>query len=351
MPIYSIAIIQFDEISPSISTTDSVGSSVANQTYTISTSAVPIAIQVDDDDADFDDGFIDPPGNSTSANNQLIAEPVTIIGVTYGPSTSGGAPQDQIELEFAFTTSDGDTFYVVRINGTNVGLSGPTLPQPGQVFTVDTVSDGVDTPYDQIPCFADGTMIRTPNGEVAVESLKAGDLVATVDAGLKPLVRVMSCHLSARALKARRNLRPIVFQAGSVGNAREMRLSPQHRLLASGWMAELHFGEPQVLIPARACVNGTTVTVERPTRDVRYFHLLFEDHQLVYSDGAITESLYPGHNVARPAHPAGLKELGALFGPALRARDTAILVRPMVPTHEASLLANAMLGAGNGATR
>lgn len=339
MAVYTISIIEFDDVTPAFSTTDTVGSSVVGQTFSIASGATPIAIQVDDDDLDFDDGFIDPPGNSTGANNQLIAEPVTINGNSYGPATMGGTPTDQIELEFAFTTTDGDSYYVVRINGVNVGLSGATLPQAGQTFTISAASDGVDTPYDDIPCFADGTLILTPDGPVAVENLTAGDRVETFDNGPQPLLDVTSTRLSENTLRSEPNLRPIVFQPGIFGNTREMRLSPQHRVLVRGWNAELHFGEPQVLAPAKALLNGKTVTVERPHRAVTYFHLLFEDHQLVFSDGAVTESLYPGFKSDRDDHAEGLKELSRLFGPDFVSGGRPRFVRPVLSVREATTLA------------
>ena len=339
VPVYSIAIIEFDDVSPAFTTTDTVGGSVVGNTYTIAGGAAPIAIFVDDDDPDFDDGFIDPPGNTTAANNQLIAEPVTINGVAYGPPVSGGTPEDQIELEFAFTTTDGDTYYVVRINGANVGLSGPTLPQAGQTFTIASSSDAQDTPYDAIPCFVAGTRILTPFGFAPVDGLQAGDLVVTVDDGPQPLVRNLTTSVSRARMAAMPALRPIVFAPGAAGNDTEMRISPQHRVLVTGWRAELLFGEPQVLVPAKALVNGRNVRISASDRDVCYHHLLFDRHQLVISDGAVTESLYPGGRVARGTRVEGLREFAALFGvdKGVTAGVSAP-VRPMVAMREARAL-------------
>ncbi|MEM9426140.1 MAG: Hint domain-containing protein [Pseudomonadota bacterium] len=339
MPVYSIAIIAFDDVSPAFSTTETVGGSVDGDTFTIASGAEPITIRIDDDDAEFDDGFIDPPGNSTGANNQLVAEPVTINGVSYGPPSAGGTPQDQVELEFAFTTTDGDTYYVVRIDGVNVGLSGPTLPQPGQTFTIDSTSDGEDAPYDDIPCFVSGTLIDTPMGERPVETLEPGDLVETVDDGPQPLLRNLSTVLSRDRLGAMPNLRPIHFAPDTVGNTRAMRLSPQHRVLIRGWRAELLFGETEVLVPAKALVNGRDVRIVPPTVRITYHHLLFDRHQLVISDGAITESLYPQGAIARGTEVQALREFAALFGTdPVGERPSALLVRPVITMRDAQVL-------------
>ena len=91
---FSIGIIQFADVTPGFSTTDTVGGSVEGDTFSVSGTAEPIAIFIDDDDYEFDDGFIDPPGNLTGANNQLVAEPVVINGIAYGPATSGGTRKE-----------------------------------------------------------------------------------------------------------------------------------------------------------------------------------------------------------------------------------------------------------------
>ena len=327
MPLFTIGLIQFDDITPGFTTTDTVGNSVTGDTFAVSASAQPITVIIEDDDNEFDDGFIDPPNNSTGGNNQLVAEPVTINGVTYGPAISGGTPQDQIELEFAFTTTDGDTFFVVRIEGVNVGLSGPELPSAGLTFTVDTPSDGEDEPYGDIPCFCEGTEIDTPSGPVVVEKLSAGDLVTTLDNGPQPILRVALRAVSVAQQVSDPSLRPVVFHVGALGNDRVLRVSQQHRVLISGWPSEINFGCEQVLVPSKALVNFKTITIAPPDEERRYFHLLFADHQLVRSDGIITESLFPG---AEGAYPEGVREFEKLF--------QCSTVRPVVRTRDARVL-------------
>jgi len=339
VPVFSIAIIEFDDLTPGFSTTETVGGSVVGDTYTVAGGATPITLRIEDDDTEFDDGFIDPPNNTTGGNNQLVAEPVTVNGVNYGPPTTGGTPRDQVELEFAFTTSDGDTYYVVRIAGQNVGLTGPTLPQAGQTFTISSTSDGQDDPYSDIPCFVAGTRIETPFGERCVEVLDAGDLVETVDDGPQRLLANLSTTVSAARMSELPELRPIHFDQGAIGNARAMRLSPQHRVLVRGWQAELYFGESEVLVPAKALVNGTDIRIVEPVSSVQYHHLLFNKHQLVISDGAVTESLFPGGSLAQGRDLMGLREFAALFGTELVGTvRSAALVRPVIATREAQAL-------------
>ena len=103
MATFFVGIIAFDDITPTPSVTETVSEL---GTFTVSTTAVPITLVIDDDDPEFDDGFIDPPGFSTGANNQTLVDPVTVNGTTF----PAGA---QVELEFSVTTTDGDLFHYV----------------------------------------------------------------------------------------------------------------------------------------------------------------------------------------------------------------------------------------------
>jgi hypothetical protein len=62
--------------------------------------------------------------------------------------------------------------------------------------------------------------------------------------------------------------------------------------LISGWRAELLFGEDEVLVPAKALVSDRSIFFERGGY-VDYYHILFDTHEIIYSDGVPTESLFP----------------------------------------------------------
>ena len=58
-------------------------------------------------------------------------------------------------------------------------------------------------------------------------------------------------------------------------------------------MTHLHFGEAEVLAPAKSLVDELGVTVAYGGM-VTYFHMLFERHQIVIANGAPSESFFPG---------------------------------------------------------
>jgi hypothetical protein len=141
---------------------------------------------------------------------------------------------------------------------------------------------------DFIPCFARGTIIDTPSGPQFVETLRVGDLVLTADHGAQPLI-----WTGGRVVDGMGSLAPIRFATGALGNLRPLLVSPQHRILVSGWRAELNFGQPEILVPAKGLVNDTTIR-PAPMRHVSYHHLLFERHEIVISEGIESESFHPG---------------------------------------------------------
>jgi len=152
----------------------------------------------------------------------------------------------------------------------------------------------VDAERDQAPhCFAAGTKIATVRGEVAVQDLQAGDIVLTMDSGLKPIQ-----WIGGREVSGLGKFAPIRFQAGAIGNVRDLVVSPMHRILVRGLKANPGFGESEMLVPARQLVDGDQIIID-PVDRVEYFHILFDQHELVFSDGAATESFYPGAKVLR----------------------------------------------------
>lgn len=137
-------------------------------------------------------------------------------------------------------------------------------------------------------CFAAGTQIDTPDGNVAIETLKAGDLVQTMDHGVQ-VIR----WIGFSTVPATGKFAPIVICKGALGNSRELAVSPQHRMLLSGWKAELMFGKSEVLCAATHLVNGDTI-YRREGGEVEYFHMLFDSHEIVFAEGCPTESFHPG---------------------------------------------------------
>jgi len=148
--------------------------------------------------------------------------------------------------------------------------------------------------------FLAGTHLTLAGGEQRrVEQLSVGDLVLTRDHGPRP-VRWIG-QQTRRAVGA---AAPIRIAAGTLNAARDLRLSPQHRLFIWQRRDELGTGRSEVLVRADLLVNGTTVTRE-PGGHVDSFQILFDGHEIIFAEGIAVESLLVTSEI-RARLPAGL---------------------------------------------
>lgn len=265
-----------------------------------------------------------------------------------------------IDLLANDVNNTGGTLSISQINGQAVAAGDTVTLNSGQQIqlnadgTIDIIADSDEESFsfnyevtsssgqsdigfvnvDQVPCFVAGTLIKTPRGDVPVEDLQAGDLVVTKDNGAQPLRWTGRRNVSATGHYA-----PIRIAANTFGRHRNLLLSPLHRVLIRDSLSEVLFGEPEVLVAARDLVNDLSVRrIEGGT--VTYVHILFDQHQVVYSEGLETESFLPGPQITKSFEAEIVEEIytlfpeidlstGAGYGPA---------ARPCLKPYEARLL-------------
>lgn len=155
-----------------------------------------------------------------------------------------------------------------------VDFAGPSQPRIGGSTAV-------------VRSFAAQTRLLVAGGARRVEDLRIGDRVLTADRGLQPLRWVGQAMTDGRGMAA-----PVCISAGALGNAAELIVAPEHRVLLSGLQARERFGSNEVLVPARQLVDGDRIFVT-PQAEVTYHQILFDRHELVFAEGALCESLLP----------------------------------------------------------
>lgn len=136
--------------------------------------------------------------------------------------------------------------------------------------------------HGHAPCYCPGTRIETDRGEVAIEALRIGDRVATLDGGFEPIRWIGRRSYAGRFVAGRRDLLPVTIRAGALGEGlprRDLRVSPNHALYLEG-----------CLIPASALVNGISVVQARGDDEVDYIHVELERHAAILAEGAPAES-------------------------------------------------------------
>ena len=262
-----------------------------------------------------------------SGNDILLGgdgnDTLTHTGTSTG-NLVGGAGDDTIHAggftDFVDGGTGTDTLYVPV--GSTIS---PFSPTGGNVTTPDGQSFtylNIENVF--IECFTAGTVIRTPSGEIPIETLSIGDKVTTLDHGNRPIK-----WIGKRTVPAQGNLAPILFAKGAIGNTRELLVSPQHRILINNWRAELLFGEAEVLVAAKHLVNDKDIC-RVIGGDVTYIHIMFDQHEIVFAEGAPSESFYPGQTSMSQMETEVRDEIFKIF-PELEKLDPTLCYPPARP--------------------
>ncbi len=283
---------------------DEVGAQAAGTpifTLTLKPGATGTRIEVNDDDSVFDE--VD--------GNQTLAAALNLDGTNYASGTSVNTAYDLIN------TTTGHKMTSIHFGGDGYqqgaidGMISTVQLVPGVNYTFDTerTSHTMNNQYDDyVACFCTGTMIETAHGPVAVENLKAGDLIKTADNGMQPLDWVGS-----RTVRGAGAFAPVRLQKGYLGLDRDLWVSQQHRILFEGMQTQLMFGAEGAFVAARHLCDGQNAAIV-DVPDVTYFHLMFARHQVVFANGIATESFLP--------------ELAGLYGLGAEAMDELMALFP-----------------------
>ncbi|AUH62840.1 Hint domain-containing protein [Paracoccus zhejiangensis] len=221
---------------------------------------------------------------------------------------------------------------------------------PQNYSTVQSILDDIvhapkyDVSIDDLSvCFLAGTLIATPGGERAVESLRPGDLVLTRDHGPQPLVWTGRTAIDADRLDRNPNLRPIRIAAGALGERlprRDLCVSPQHRILvhdADGTeylAAALHLW--------RAGLPGVTPLTDGVPFDL--VHIACARHEVIRAEGAATESFFTGPMAIRALSAEDRSDLTRAFPSLATGENPMTPARPFLKRKEVAALVEGAQG-------
>ena len=238
-----------------------------------------------------------------------LAEPEPVLlalargpsGLTLAEGPDAGAPV-ALEALLTLMAPSGVMVEAVLLAGPRGAMLHPLSPLPARV---DHALIGVDRGAAEgrvaaLACaaFARGTRITLASGEQRpIEDLAPGMRVLTRDAGARPVRWV---GLSTQ--RAEGAMAPVVIEAGALGNARALVLSPAHRLFVWQRRDVLGLGRAEVAVRAGQLVNGASVR-RAEGGFVDYAQILFDDHHVIYAEGIAAESLMLDPRT-RPALPA-----------------------------------------------
>lgn len=313
---------------------DNVSTGAGNDTITTGAGADTIDAGDGDDVITFSEGdSIDGGDGNDTFTVEDLGEPTNgVITITGGDGNE--APVDPVAQTGGDILRLGDLADLSTLVQTSDGINASGNETFSGTVELDDGTTLNFSGIEQVICFTPGTNIATPHGSRPIETLRVGDMVVTRDHGMQPIRWIQQ-----RTVPAMDKFAPIRLRPGVVtGLERDLLVSPQHRMLFQGYRAELLFGESEVLMPATHLIDDKMVTREEGGF-VTYIHMMFDEHEVVYAEGAATESFHPGEVGLTGVTDAAREELFTLF-PQLRSdpKGYGRTARRSLKKHESQML-------------
>lgn len=215
---------------------------------------------------------------TVGADGGQFANAITNLGTADRVEVGGGVSFDSAVLAGTTLTLKNGASPVFSFTDVALESGTPAL------FAVGTDA-GSGNHFVEVACFAAGTRIATPDGEVAVETLAPDDRVQLAAGGVASVVWVGRRRVNCLRHPRPASVWPVRIAAGAFAPGvpcRDLLLSPDHAVLANG-----------VLIPIKHLINAATVTQEQRD-EVTYFHVELDRHELLLANGLAAESFLRG---------------------------------------------------------
>ncbi len=265
--------------------------------------------------------------------------------IVFGPASASAA--NTLSLDGNGPASFGGTITGIGANDT-IDLGGSVLPTPSsasnitlnfntstdQLTLTDSVSGTLYTDRLQfagvvpgtfavslvngtivitdIPCFAAGTKILTPRGQIAVEHLAIGDdVISARDGNVRKIIWTGQRRINLRQHPHPEKVTPVVIRAGAFGPGmpkRDLSLSPDHALFID-----------QHLIEVKNLLNGATIFQNNACATIDYHHIELDQHDALFAEGLAAESYLESGNRGNFSADASPIALHADFVTACRA--------------------------------
>ncbi|MFT8723145.1 MAG: Hint domain-containing protein [Acetobacter malorum] len=251
--------------------------------------------------------------NFTTGGGTLVLNAgVTVINLSGTTITGYDPAKDTIELQNTEAAISG---YNIADNGGNsrtitlMGTDGKAVAS----YTV-TIADGANVPagvYSNAvnsqdlatnplkityangntyigACFLSGSMIRTADGEIAVEDVRIGDEVIAFDWRnntdiVRPVVWVGKTHVKVQhGLPDDEAGWPVRILKDAIADGvpyKDMLITAEHCLFFK-----------DRFVPVRMLVNGVSIFYDKSITSYDYYHVETEQHSVITADGMLTES-------------------------------------------------------------
>ncbi|KXV62618.1 hypothetical protein AD949_10170 [Acetobacter orleanensis] len=233
--------------------------------------------------------YINDSGDKANAGN------VVLNGVSQN-TIFGIANLTAKPVSAVYTPNSDDTSYTLTVKLTNgqTVTYGSITPAAGYVpSTTKIVEDPSNHGWliedgNFTACFLSGSMIRTPNGDVAIENISLGTQISVFDwknnrEVTRSVVWVAKAHTTARSsVPVDEAGYPVRVLKNAISDGvpyKDMLITPEHCL----------FFEER-FVPVRMLVNGRSIFYDTSITSYDYYHVETEEHSVITADGMLTES-------------------------------------------------------------
>jgi ELWxxDGT repeat protein len=165
--------------------------------------------------------------------------------------------------------------------GTSASITFVSLTPAANIPDTLPATSGDAIPYYQVLCFREGTRIRTPDGDVAIEELAIGDAVLTYEGAARPIRWIGHRRVDCRYHPRPEAERPVRIRRGAFGDGMpqaDLFLSPDHAVYAES-----------ALVPVKYLIDGDAIE-QIAADEVTYFHIELDTHDVVLAEGLPAET-------------------------------------------------------------
>jgi hypothetical protein len=213
-----------------------------------------------------------------ASSNWLVTTDTSIDSTTI----DGFAAGDTIDITGFTAATTGTVAGGTKLVLTNGGGVHETLTFGASVSSfIVTTGPGISGTDLTTLCFCAGTLIGTPDGEVQVEKLKAGDMVLTAHNGPRAVRWIGRGKVLATRGKRTAATPVIVRRCALADNVPNQDL---HVTKAHGLYID------DVLIPVEFLVNHRTILWDDRAQEVEIYHVELDRHDVLLANGAGAES-------------------------------------------------------------
>ncbi len=271
----------------------------------------------------------------------VMAGDSAATGIITGFVGPGGLPNTidlpGVSYDAAMPVSFDTTNDVLTLGGGSFDVQATFTLAPGTTIAPQTARDALGG-TEIFACYAEGTLLATPHGEVRIEALRPGDCVLALEGErwvARPVRWVGRSSVDLARHPHPERIAPVRIRAHAFAPdmpARDLKLSPEHAVFVDG-----------VLMQAGTLRNGATVTQEFPAR-ITYLHVELDRHAVLRAENLPAESYLDTGNRAAFAGEQGVRALHQDFGAAAwdtRACAELVLAGPRLAAAQSRLRARA----------